>query len=417
MQNPKFQYLLKQNQESYLFLLNGKKLLFRHAGQFSAPLAEDVLTYHATFYQGEILITCLRENGSLTLFRQNNGGFMEISLAEGGRLSSVSALYGKIEGDVFHLFYTVSAQNGIDQLYYWQKRTDAWQKPILLDRLLPMGSVPFFAHTLGASHLILYYRTAKNILCAREVLLSPFTLGSLKTILTAPGPFGDLSIFSETDCIHALCLVRGLFSNQLHYCCKNNDNTCPTKIVREESGMEHCLLFPENGRVSLYWKNQSRAFRLSSLDGGMTFQPAESCFSLPASTIKIPYLKENGQTGEVFADSRTGDLLLPLQAPVMMTRPVEPATVSFAPKADISLQIQSEMDSLKKLLQERSDEVSRLNAMHYAQIHRLENELEQAKAELQRLQTREQTPCTAVESTPAAPVETEPTLEAAEPSE
>ena len=45
------------------------------------------------------------------------------------------------------------------------------------------------------------------------------------------------------------------------------------------------------------------------------------------------------------------------------------------------------------------------------------NELEQAKAELQRLQTREQTPCTAVESTPAAPVETEPTLEAAEPSE
>lgn len=182
--------------------------------------------------------------------------------------------------------------------------------------------------------------------------------------------------------------------------------------------MEHCLLFPENGRVSLYWKNQSRAFRLNSLDGGMTFQPAESCFSLPASTIKIPYLKEDGQTGEVFADSRTGDLLLPLQAPVMMARPVvTPEPVSFMPKADISLQMQSEMDSLKKLLQERSDEVSRLNAMHYAQIHRLENELEQAKAELQRLQSREQTPCTVVESTPATSAETEPTTEATEPSE
>ena len=100
--------------------------------------------------------------------------------------------------NAFHMIWHMPTESThTDALVYSAFREGKWEKPYQIDRFLPMQKVPFFARRLSQEHIILYYRTGRNIICAREMLLEPYTLGSVTPLIQTPVPCADISIVND----------------------------------------------------------------------------------------------------------------------------------------------------------------------------------------------------------------------------
>ena len=101
--------------------------------------------------------------------------------------------------EAFHIIYHLPTEaTGVDSLVYSVFRNGQWEKPYQIDRFLPLKQTPFLARRLSDAHIILYYRTGRNVLSAREMLLTPYTIGSVTPLIQTPTPCTDLSIINDT---------------------------------------------------------------------------------------------------------------------------------------------------------------------------------------------------------------------------
>lgn len=295
----------------------------------------------------------------------------------------------------FHVVYHLPTEStGIDSLVYTSFQDGQWEKPYQIDRFLPMGRVPFFARRLSREHIILYYRTGKNVLSAREMLLTPYTMGSVTPLIQTPSPLLDVSIVNDSERIHMLYVVRSLFRSQVVYQYKHTAAISTPRVLWEDMNCDNCLIYLEQGNVIAMWTVNGQPMRCISQNGGGTFGPVERYTEhFPGYCMKGEFLgAEDVQlnAAEAYGDLHHGYLpavfsASPLPQPERSNEEI--SRQQDYSKAYTALQEshKQQMEELSTLLAQRSDEITTVNARWKAQLDKMEQELQSLRRENERL--------------------------------
>lgn len=279
--------------------------------------------------------------------------------------------------DAFHLFYAVSqpqSGNGIIEYSLFQK--GQWQAPYQIDHFLPLPGAPFLGRRLGENHLILYYRSHRSTISAREIRLSPFTQGSLTPLIQAGGTCMDFSILEDHQQLHILYLNRNLFRNQVVYRCKQG-STVGRPFVLWESGTlcDHCLIYRQEDKLILFWCANGLPMRCTC-ENGIAIGPVERCtFPFPLQSLKSELI--GAASSDLYAAEAIGDLqnnfhpaIFSENAPIMQQQ-LYAASAPAQPREEEN----NELEELRSLLSQRSEEISAVNARWKAQVDALQQKL------------------------------------------
>ena len=300
--------------------------------------------------------------------------------------------------NTFHLIYHQPTEStGVDALVYTVYQNGKWEKPYQIDRFLPMAKTPFLARRLSKEHIILYYRTGRNILSAREMLLEPHTMGSVTPLIQTPASFHDISVVNDNEKIHLLYIVRGMFRTQVVYQYKHTSAISTPRIIWEDNNCDNCLVYLENGKVILMWTVNGHPMRCISETGGASFGATEKyTFPFPEKCMRAELIGAEQalcNTAEWYCDNKNGFLptILPLYSPSAQPKRLShPTAHTQQKKTSIAVHEshRQQLEELHVLLMQRSDEIAAVNAKWKAQAEKLESELAALRKENNLLKTQ-----------------------------
>lgn len=401
MQNPHVKYLKTKNGTFYLFYAEQGNIFcrsFSHDGWTVPQKIAERTTPIFSLCQYEDMTYLLYSSGEGQLFLASSADLSHWEhrpMMSGAQNTERTKFFLLPDRDAFHVIYHLPTEStGVDSLVYSVFREGQWEKPYQIDRFLPMQKTPFLARRLSREHIILYYRTRKNVLSAREMLLIPYTMGSVTTLIQTPAPYTDVSIVNDNERIHILYIVRGMFRTQVVYQYKHTFAISTPRILWEDVNCDNCLAFLEQGKVVLMWTVGGQPLRCVSENGGASFGPVERYMEkFPAYCMKGEFLgaqEDALNAAECYGNAAHGFLPAvftptPQPAPVAEPAPSMPRpdyTKAYAALQDAH---KKEMEDLSALLSQRSEEVAAVNARWKTQTERLEAELRALQQENERL--------------------------------
>lgn len=405
MQNPHVKYLKTKKGYFYLFYYEQGNIFcrsFSHDG-WTVPqkIAERVAPVFS-LCQYEDMVYLLYSGGEGQLYLASSADFSKWEhrpMMSGTQNTNNTKFFLLPSEDAFHIIYHLPTEStGIDSLVYNVFRNGQWEKPYQIDRFMPMQKTPFLARRLSRDHIILYYRTGRNILSAREMLLMPYTMGSVTPLLQTPSPCTDISIVNDNEKIHLLYIVRGMFRTQVVYQYKHTSSISTPRILWEDANCDNCLAYLEKGKVILMWTVNGQPMRCVSENGGATFGPAERYMDkFPGYCLKGELLGAQNDAlnaTECYGNARHGFLpavFTPSPLPKEKTEPQQTIPQPDYAKAYTALQDahKREMEELSALLAQRSDEVAAVNAHWRVQLEKLEAQLAALQKENEALRAKQ----------------------------
>lgn len=416
MQNPNVKYIKMPNGYFCLFYRENNTLFLRiyTNTDWSAPqiLADRTASAFSICQHGEICYV-LYSTMEGTLFITSSKDFVNWDhrpiMGEIPNSSKAKKFFMIPNEDSLHMIYHLPTEStGIDSLVYTSFQNGQWEKPYQIDRFMPFGKTIFLARRLSNEHIILYYRTARNTWSAREMLLSPYAMGSLTPMIQTASNFVDISIVNDTERIHILYIVRGMFRTQVVYQYKQTTAISTPRILWEDVNCDNCLIFFENGKLLLMWTVNGQPLRCISANNGTSFGAVERYTgNFPTQCTKGEFLGADNielNTAETYGDISKGFAPFLLTSTPQVKPPVqtlfcekenppqsfpfqqgeraqpfaqEPQPRSkpmqtFVPGMDFH---KKQMEELTDLLAQRSDEIASVNARWSAQVSRLEADL------------------------------------------
>ncbi|WP_304509917.1 hypothetical protein [Anaerotignum sp.] len=313
MQNPNAKYIKMPNGYFYLFYRENNTLFLQaHAntGWGTPQILAKRTAFSFSICQFKELCYVLYSTIDGTLFLAFSKDFTNWdhrSLMFGTPNSGKSKYFMVPTEDAFHVFYHLPTEStGIETLTYNVFRNGQWESPCQIDRFMPLGKTSFFARRLSKDHIILYYRTSRNIWSAREMLLSPYTMGNLTPMIQTSLNYVDISIVNDAERIHFLYIVRSLFRMQVVYQYKQTSAISTPRVLWEDVNCDNCLAFLENQRLTLMWTVNGQPLRCISENNGATFGVVERYTgNFPAQCSKCELLGADG--AELNATEAYGD--------------------------------------------------------------------------------------------------------------
>ena len=300
MQNPHIKYLKTTGGQLLLFYFehNGVFLRAHLESGWSSPqmIVENAASIFSLCQYGNICyIFYSSTDGQLALTTTSDFQHWEHRpMMQGVEHTGNTKFFMLPMEDAFHVIYHMPTETrGVDSLVYTAFRNGQWEKPYQIDRFLPAGANPFFARRLSREHIILYYKTGRNVWSAREMLVSPYTRGTLTTLFQTPAPCTDVSIVNDHERIHMLYIVRGRFRMQVVYQYKHTVTISTPRVIWEDVNCDNCIVFIENGQVVLMWVANGQTYRCASDNNGATFGAVEkylndySTYSMKAELIGV----------------------------------------------------------------------------------------------------------------------------------
>jgi len=294
MQNPNVKYLKMPNGYFCLFYRQSNILFFQSntSTGWSTPqiLAERIGSTFSVCQFGEVcyvLYTTI--GGTLNIASSKDFVNWEHEPLNGMTINSSNLKFFIVPTEnALHIIYHLPTEaKGIDSLVYCSFRNGRWETPTQIDRFIPFGKTIFLARRLSKEHIILYYRTARNTWCAREMLLTPYTLGSLTPLIQTQTNFVDISIVNDMERIHILYITRNMFRTQVIYQYKQTTAVSTPRVLWEDTNCDNAMAFLENGKLMLMWTANGRPLRCISENNGATFGVVEHYTgSFPTQCLK-----------------------------------------------------------------------------------------------------------------------------------
>lgn len=282
MQNPNVKYLKMPNGYFCLFYRQSNILFFRSntSTGWSTPqiLAERIGSTYSVCQYGEVCyVLYTTAGGTLNIASSKDFVNWEHEPLNGMTITSSNPKFFIVPTEnTLHIIYHLPTEaKGIDSLVYCAFRNGRWETPSQIDRFIPFGRTIFLARRLSKEHIILYYRTARNTWCAREMLLTPYTLGSLTPLIQTQTNFVDISIVNDMERIHILYITRNMFRTQVIYQYKQTTAVSTPRVLWEDTNCDNAMAFLENGKVVLMWTANGRPLRCISENNGATFGVVE----------------------------------------------------------------------------------------------------------------------------------------------
>lgn len=358
----------------------------------SILLAEKTRPYFSLCrYQDYTYLLFVTQNGELTLSASADLCHWEPRILQQQSSLGTGNYFMIPQQDAFHLIYHKPIYpNGIHALLYAVFRQGTWQKPYCLDHFLPMPNIAFQAKRLKENHVILYYPSGKTAFSARELLLSPFTVGSLSPLIQTSSPAIDVSICESRDRIHILYLVRNLFRTQVLYRYRQTTAISRPRLIWEGIGCDTCMIFQSNHQLSLLWTAGGETFRCVSENDGHTFGPVESLTEfLPFPTRKGELVSDSSfaVTSETLGSEH--GFFLPSSA--AENRQISENTLHAAEESSNQINASQSMDAY-------SQKLFAVNEAWQKKVTALESEMENLKQENETLRAALTPQTTAEES-------------------
>lgn len=435
MQNPNVKYLKMPNGNCCLFYHENNTLFLRtHAnGNWLNPntLAEHTnQNFSICHFKDVCYLLYSTTEGDLFMASSRDLKNWDHRPMIGGAPNSGKIKFFMVPSeDAFHIIYHLPTEaTGIDSLVYATFQNGKWEKPYQIDRFIPFGKTVFLARRISNEHIILYYRTSKNIWSAREMLLSPYTMGSLTPIIQTQLNYIDISIVNDNERIHIFYIVRNMFRTQVVYQYKQTSAISTPRVLWEDSNCDNCLAYLENQKLILMWTANGQPLRCISNNGGASFGAIERYTgNFPTQCTKGELLGADDLTlnaTETYGDlSRNFSPFLISQSFVktqtetpfsnfekkehIPSASFEPNFASHALQNDPTKQTpafttktlqqnqssipslnphQQELEELSTLLAQRSEEITSVNARWMAQVSKMEDELLTLRKENEQLQ-------------------------------
>ena len=387
MQIPYVKYLKTKNQDTLLVYFERNTLFFKIGTQsgWSHPqiIADQVNpSFALNQYQQEIFVLYSTRLGELYIIRTKDfikWDRKQISIEK--RDLSQTKFFMIPDQNALHLFYHIPTETvNVHALVYTVFRNGKWEKPCQIDRFLPFGQTPFFTGKRHQKHILLYYRTVRNIITVREMLLSPSTIGSMYPVIQTPYPCSDLSIIQDRERIHLLYIIKGLFRSQVIYQYKQSASISAPRILWESSSCEQCLIFQQNNKLQAIWISNGQPYCCQSINNGNSFSPIEQYTArFPYHCIKGEFLPEENATlnaSEAFGDAQNGFQLAVFHSAAstitLLTNDIIAASRTSPENiSDFTSEQHSksqQIEELTKLLVHRGEEIAKLN-MRWREKH------------------------------------------------
>ena len=399
MQNPHVKYLKTKKGSFYLFYHEQGDIFCRSYSEKGWTLPQKIAEKTASVFS-----LCQYDETAYLLYSSGEG---QLYLASSQDLSSWEhrpMLSGTqstgntkffllpIENSFHVIYHQPTESTGVDSLVYTSFRKGQWEKPYQIDRFIPMQKTPFLARRLSREHIILYYRTGRNVLSAREMLLEPYTMGSVTPLIQTPSPCTDLSIVNDSEKIHLLYIVRGMFRTQVVYQYKHTSAISTPRIIWEDNNCDNCMVYLQEDNVILMWTVNGQPLRCICKNGA--FSPVERFTGkFPARCMKAELIGakyEDFNSMECYGDMQNGFLptvypLPALSAPQKQQRQPIPQPDHSQAYTALQESHKQQMEELSALLTQRSDEIAAVNARWKAQTEKLEAELSALRKENEQL--------------------------------
>lgn len=318
MQSTNIKYLMTKKLDLFLFFHEGSTLFYKiqTPSGWSQPqvLAEHTgSAFSVSHFDSIIYVLYSTIEGNLVLAKTTDMSYWEKKqLISDKQNLSQTKIFFLPEQTEFHMVYHLPTETtGVHWLVYAAYKDGKWEKPYRIDRFLPFPGEPFFVGRITRNHIILYYRSARNVISAREMLLSPYTLGSVNPMIQTSYPCKDLSIISDSKRIHLLYTVKGMFRSQVVYQYKQASSISTPRVIWEDTSCEQCLIYKTNQTLQLMWISNGQSYICSSENNGSSFGTVEKYTSyFPKRCVKgemiqatdtPPYL-----ASEAFSDITNG---------------------------------------------------------------------------------------------------------------
>ncbi len=409
MQIPYVKYLKTKNQDTLLVYFERNTLFFKIGTQsgWSHPqiIADQVNpSFALSQYNDEIFILYSTRLGELYIIRTKDfvqWDRKQISIEK--RDLSQTKFFMIPDQNLLHLFYHLPTETtGVHALIYTVFRNGKWEKPCQIDRFLPFGQTPFLTGKRHQKHILLYYRTARNIITVREMLLSPSTIGSMYPVIQTPYPCSDLSIIQDRERIHLLYIVKGLFRSQVIYQYKQAASISAPRILWESSSCEQCLIFQQNNHLHTIWISNGQPYCCQSVNNGNSFSPIEQYTAFfPYHCIKGEFIPEENSSfhaSEAFGDAQNGFQLAVFTsatpAITLLTNDIIAASKESIESIDFQATSESKnqkIEELTKLLVRRGEEIANLNMRWREKHHQTEAEKQNLTLQVASLELENQT--------------------------
>lgn len=389
MQNPHVKYLKTKKSFSLFYYEHGSILCRRYEeDQWTVPQKiadKTVPVFSLCQYEETVYLLYANIDGNLFLsssrdLKQWNHQPMSAELKQNG---NTRFFLLPSENSIHLIYHKPTESTGIDALVYTSFQNGKWEKPYQIDRFLPMPNIPFLSRRLSQEHIILYYRTGRNIISAREMLLEPYTLGSVTPLIQTPSPCSDLSIVNDSERIHMLYIVRGMFRTQVVYQYKHTSAISTPRILWEDNNCDSCLIYLDNEKVISMWTANGQPMRCISENNGTSFGTVEKYTDpFPSRCMKAELIGADDpwNSAECYGDGQNGFLpaVFPLTAPSAQhkqNRQQIPHPEHLKAYTALQESHKQQVEELSALLAQRSDEIAAVNAKWKSQTEKLESEL------------------------------------------
>ncbi len=389
MQNPRIKYLKTATGYFAVFYMEQNRIYCRRETMegWDAPkcIAEGVAAFSLCTYEGYTYLLYPTTDGRLLLSASADLLRWNIRTLwnEGGRQWQQDGCFMIPKKDMLHVIYPQKDEiNGTAALQYAVFHEGKWQMPYRMDGILTLPGTPFLAKRLGENHIILYYRSQRNTISARELLLSPFTLGSVIPLIQANGQCVDFSILEDAQRLHILYVVRTFFGTQVVYRYREGNTLSRPFVLWEGNHCDMCLLYRENGSMMMLWSAAGQPI-CCRCENGLPGRLEQGRFPFPLQCCKGELVcagendfgaemigdRQNGYIPMMFSESSKERISAEDQKPD--TAELYAASASHVREADLE-----EIEELRELLAQRSEEITQINAKWKAQVDVLQEQLE-----------------------------------------
>ena len=253
-----------------------------------------------------IYILCRDKNNKIFICRKNETDIWESKPLIESKYTITPKFYLSTNKSNMNLIYNTPTDDPkINYINYTSLNKGNWDKLVKIDAILPFDNSPYIINTIEDNHIIIFCRTDENTINCREVLLSPFTLGTLNTVArTNSYPILDFSTLITNDKIHMVFLIKTRFSYQLVYKSKVETQISQPVVLWEGQKADSCSIFSCDKKVHIVWTNGNQCFSINSENDCQSFSRAQRVpYQLPNNTVKVEYINANINEKHIFNSS------------------------------------------------------------------------------------------------------------------
>ncbi|MDR1638837.1 MAG: hypothetical protein LBT59_03985 [Clostridiales bacterium] len=255
------------------------------------------------------------ENGIFYLFCQDSQGDIILATSNVDEDGWSSRVMLKSQTDRFHpvALYPMMADKGLSIIYntpssaiderngslVFQRLGDdgQWLPASRIDKFYPFGPSLYQVQRLSRDHLLLFYqkRTPDNNLGYMEITREE--QGAYNAFCQTPYYVPDTSFLATDKGVHALYVVKSMFSSQLIYRKKAGKDFGPPIAIHEAQRIENCLVFFVQNTLRVSFQSGGILYMCVSEDNGDTFgRPVRYKAKFCQSPEKAVYISQASQS-------------------------------------------------------------------------------------------------------------------------